>query len=316
MKKVIDDVRLMIKICDMYYNQNVSQQQIAKMLNFSRPTVSRILASAREQGVVRIDISGLDAIKYWELERELEEKYHLDRVLVADAPPGEEERKNALGAVAGRYLEQVIKDENIVGVSMGSTLYRVVSQVTRPAAGNVTFVPLIGGMGRLRTELHSNSLAEKLARIYDGKFIPFHAPARVSNPKIRTELLREASLNTTIRMAEHMDVAIVGIGYPNENSAIKATGYFEENEIESLKERDVAGDIWMQFFDESGDISRYRNDNNVVGIEIHKLQKVPHSVGIAGGIEKITAIRGAIRGGYINNLITDVMCAQELAKEE
>lgn len=72
----------------------------------------------------------------------------------------------------------------------------------------------------------------------------------------------------------------------------------------------------MQFFDESGDISRYRNDNNVVGIEIHKLQKVPHSVGIAGGIEKITAIRGAIRGGYINNLITDVMCAQELAKEE
>ena len=283
MKKVIDDVRLMIKICDMYYNQNVSQQQIAKILNFSRPTVSRILSSAREQGVVQIDISGLDAIKYWELER---------------------------------YLEQVIKDENIVGVSMGSTLYRVVSQVTRPAARNVTFVPLIGGMGRLRTELHSNSLAEKLARIYDGKFIPFHAPARVSNPKIRTELLREASLSTTIRMAERMDVAIVGIGYPNENSAIKATGYFEENEIESLKERNVAGDICMQFFDESGDMASYRNDNNVVGIEISRLQKVPHSIGIAGGTEKIAAIRGAIRGRYINNLITDAVCAEEQAKEE
>ena len=315
MRKVVDDVHLMVKVCDLYYNQNISQQQIAKTLNLSRPTVSRLLASAREQGIVQINISNLDEIKYWELERQLEKEYYLKNVLIVDSPSTDEELKNVLGNAAGRYLEYTIKEGNTVGVSMGSTLYQVVSRMSEPMAKDVTFVPLIGGMGELRMELHSNSLAEAMSRTYEGKFIPLHAPARVSSAAIRDELIKEESLNRAIRLAEHLDVAIVGIGYPNEGSAIKATGYFKENEMELLKERNVAGEICMQFYDISGDTSPFENDNNVVGLDIHKLRKVPCSIGIAGGMEKISAIRGALAGKYINTLITDYCCAEALIKE-
>ena len=75
MRKVVDDVRLMVKVCDLYYNGNVSQQQIAAMLNLSRPTVSRLLVSAREKGIVQITVSNLDTIRYWEMERKLEDRY-------------------------------------------------------------------------------------------------------------------------------------------------------------------------------------------------------------------------------------------------
>ena len=315
MRKVVDDVHLMVKVCDLYYNQNISQQQIAKTLNLSRPTVSRLLASAREQGIVQINISNLDEIKYWELERQLEKEYHLKNVLIVDSPSTDEELKNVLGNAAGRYLEYTIKEGNTVGVSMGSTLYQVVSRMSEPMAKDVTFVPLIGGMGELRMELHSNSLAEAMSRTYEGKFIPLHAPARVSSAAIRDELIKEESLIRAIRLAEHLDVAVVGIGYPNEGSAIKATGYFKENEMELLKERNVAGEICMQFYDISGDTSPFENDNNVVGLDIHKLRKVPCSIGIAGGMEKISAIRGALAGKYINTLITDYRCAEALIKE-
>ena len=315
MRKVVDDVHLMVKVCDLYYNQNISQQQIAKTLNLSRPTVSRLLASAREQGIVQINISNLDEIKYWELERQLEKEYHLKNVLIVDSPSTDEELKNVLGNAAGRYLEYTIKEGNTVGVSMGSTLYQVVSRMSEPMAKDVNFVPLIGGMGELRMELHSNSLAEAMSRTYEGKFIPLHAPARVSSAAIRDELIKEESLNRAIRLAEHLDVAVVGIGYPNEGSAIKATGYFKENEMELLKERNVAGEICMQFYDISGDTSPFENDNNVVGLDIHKLRKVPCSIGIAGGMEKISAIRGALAGKYINTLITDYCCAEALIKE-
>ena len=315
MRKVVDDVHLMVKVCDLYYNQNISQQQIAKTLNLSRPTVSRLLASAREQGIVQINISNLDEIKYWELERQLEKEYYLKNVLIVDSPSTDEELKNVLGNAAGRYLEYTIKEGNTVGVSMGSTLYQVVSRMSEPMAKDVTFVPLIGGMGELRMELHSNSLAEAMSRTYEGKFIPLHAPARVSSAAIRDELIKEESLNRAIRLAEHLDVAVVGIGYPNEGSAIKATGYFKENEMELLKERNVAGEICMQFYDISGDTSPFENDNNVVGLDIHKLRKVPCSIGIAGGMEKISAIRGALAGKYINTLITDYCCAEALIKE-
>ena len=108
-------------------------------------------------------------------------------------------------------------------------------------------------------------------------------------------------------------MAIIGIGCPYVNSSIMATGYFKENEKESLKERDAVGDICMQFYDIEGDTSRFEKDNNVIGIDIHKLRDIPYSIGVAGGMDKFSAILGAVRGGYINILITAIQCADALA---
>ena len=224
MRKVIDDPRLMVRVCDLYYNQGISQQQIAKDLNLSRPTVSRVLALAREQGIVKISISNVDAVEHWELERKLEKEYGLQEVIIVGENSSEDKMKEALGEAAARYLEYTIKDGNTVGVSMGSTLYEVISHVMHPEAKRVTFVPIVGGVGRVRMELHANSLAESLSRIYDGKFVPLHAPARVSSRNIREELLKEETLLPAIRLTQKLDIAVVGIGYPNEKSANMATG--------------------------------------------------------------------------------------------
>lgn len=313
MRKIVDDMRLMIKVCDLYYNHNVSQQQIAGMLSLSRPTISRLLSSSKEKGIVQISVSNLDLIKYWEMERELEKKYGLREVLIVDASPEEDRQKDLLGKAAGQYLENTIKDGSIVGVSMGSTLYEVVAHINQPLAENVTFVPLIGGMGQLRMDLHANNLAETLSYIYDGRFIPLHAPARVSSAKIREQFMKEESLAEALRISKNLDMAIIGIGCPYVHSSIMATGYFKENEIESLKKRDAVGDICMQFYDREGDTSRFEKDNNVIGVDIHELREIPYSIGIAGGMDKFSAILGAVRGHYINILITDIQCAEALA---
>ncbi|MCD8020245.1 MAG: sugar-binding transcriptional regulator [Clostridiales bacterium] len=316
MKKVVDDVRLMVKVCDMYYNQNLSQQVIGNTLNLSRPTVSRLLVSAREKGIVQITVSNLESIAHWELERKLEKMYALKEVIIVDSGSTEKEQKEILGSAAGQYLNTTIKDGYTVGVSMGSTLYQVVHHMPEPTAKGVTFVPLIGGMGQLRMDLHSNNLAESLAKIYEGRFVPLHAPARVSSKDVRDEFMKEKSLAETLNIARHLDVAILGIGYPFKNSAITATGYFKENEIENLKKKNVAGDICMQFFDVTGNTSPFEKDNYVIGIDIHNLCTISHSVGIAGGIDKISSIRGALRGHYINTLITDICCAEALASKD
>ena len=180
----------------------------------------------------------------------------------------------------------------------------------------MTFVSLIGGMGQLRMELHANSLAETLSRIYKGRFAPLYAPARVSSAAVRQELMKEESMAAALALQKRLDIAVVGIGYPNERSSIKATGYYKENEMESLIERQVAGEICMQFYDISGDPQPYKDDNNVVGMGLGKLRKVPCSIGVAGGIEKLAAVQGAVRGGYINVLITDLSCARGLFLQE
>ena len=314
MKKIVDDERLMVKICDLYYNQDISQKKIADQLGLSRPTVSRIISNAKEQGIVQISIKTLEGTDYIDLERRIETIYNLQEVLIINPRPTPEELRAELGRVASQYLERVIKDNNVVGVSMGTTLNQVVSHIKNPGAKKVTFVPLIGGMGHLRMELHSNYLVEALADRYNGDFIPMHAPARVSNPLIRDEFMRENSIARVIKLCDRLDVAIVGIGYPNNTSAIMATGYYGQDEMEAMRDKEVAGDICMQFFNAAGETAPYKSDNNVIGIEIKKLRKVPHSIGVAGGVEKVSAIRGAINGRYINTLITDAECAKKLAE--
>lgn len=316
MKKVIDDERLMVKVCDMYYNQDMNQKAISEQLGLSRPTISRMISNAKEQGIVTITIKDLENTNYVDLERTVETIYGLREVIVVDHKNNIDNQKMELGRITAEYLTRIIKDNDIVGVSMGTTLTQVVDQLESGNAKNVLFVPLIGGMGHLRSELHSNSLVEKLAHKFHGEFIPMHAPARVSNRIVREEFINEKSIARVLKMSSKLDVAVVGIGYPTSSSAIMATGYYSDDEIETLKKKGVCGDICMQFFDENGDTAPFKEDNTVIGINIKRLTRVPHSIGVAAGMEKLNAIRGAIRGKYINTLITDVECAEKLAANE
>ncbi len=315
MKKIIDDSRLMIKVCDLYYNENKNQQQIANILNISYPTVSRLLSGAVQQNIVNITINNLDMVKYWDLEQQVKKTFNLRDVIIVDSSADPLDGKRKLGAAASKYLENILTPDDKVGISMGSTLYHMAYSPITKTTRNITFVPLVGGMGRLRTELHSNHLAEALAKKYNGSYMPLYAPARVSNKIARRELKHEISVLEVLNLQKDLSIAMVGIGYPNDNSSIKATGYYKDNEIQSLLNRNVAGEICMQFYDISGNASLYKNDNNVIGINLNMLKKIPHSIAVAGGIDKLPAIIGAINGNYINILITDYDCAKALLRE-
>ncbi len=314
MKKIIDDTRLMVKTCDLYYNEKKNQQQIADILNISYPTVSRLLNSAMKKNIVNITISNLDTVKYWDLEQQIKKIYGLRDVMIVDYNENDLEGKRILGCAASKYLDSILSAGDKVGISMGSTLYNMAHASITRTTNNVTFVPLVGGMGRLRTELHSNHLAETLAKRYGGSYLPLYAPARVSNRIVRRELKNEPGVSEVLAMQKELSIAMVGIGYPNDNSSIKATGYYKDNEIQSLLKRNVAGEICMQFYDISGNTSLYKNDNTVIGINLNMLKKIPYSVAITGGIDKIPAIIGAIKGKYINVLITDYQCAKGLIR--
>ncbi|KNZ41953.1 sugar-binding transcriptional regulator [Acetobacterium bakii] len=312
MKKVVDDERLMVKICEMYYNQEINQKHIATELGLSRPTVSRILQNAKERGIVKIIIDPLSGNNFVDIEKKLEMRYGLKEVLIVDVKTDNRDQKDELAKATASYLERIVKNDSIVGVSMGSSIGQIYRFVSKGLSKNANFVPLIGGIGHLGMELHSNTIVEALAKAFGGEYYLLHAPARVSGIQIKEELMKEAGINRIVKMCDGLDIAVVGIGVPNRGSAIMATGYYDEKDMEIMRSKDVAGDVCMQFFDITGNSEPFQADNNVIGIDIKKLRRVPHSIGVASGIEKADAIVGAISGGYINVLITDVECAKIL----
>jgi DNA-binding transcriptional regulator LsrR (DeoR family) len=42
-----------------------------------------------------------------------------------------------------------------------------------------------------------------------------------------------------------------------------------------------------------------------IGIELADLKKIPKVLGVAGGVHKVEAILGALRGGFLNVLVTN-----------
>lgn len=315
MRKVVDDERLMVKVCEMYYDQDMHQKAIAKSLGVSRPTVSRLIKNARALGIVEIKIKALEGTQHIPLERQVKRQYGLKEVIVVDTLPELETQKKLVGEAAAKYLLKTFKDNDIVGVSMGSTLRCIPEYLKSDTAKNLSFIPLIGGMGYLKRELHSNYLVEEFAKKTEGTFMLIYAPARVSGKNLKNKLLKEESIAGMINMINRMRVAVVGIGVPNDQSAIMATGFYNSEEMRKMQQKHVVGDICMQFFDRHGNTDPFEADNNVVGIEIKRLRSIPETVGVACGVEKCEAIIGAIQGGYINTLITDEACANQMLEK-
>ena len=83
MKKIIDDIRLIYKCCSLYYEDNMSQQEISEVLQISRPSVARMIKSGRKSGIVNIEIKNPDNLMFANMERELEKKFGLEEVVIA-----------------------------------------------------------------------------------------------------------------------------------------------------------------------------------------------------------------------------------------
>lgn len=87
---ILDNTRLMVKVCKLCYEENMSQAEISEKLHISKPQVSRIINAAREKGILNIYISNPFAEEL-ELEKIFMEKYRLDQVFIADAGDGPSE---------------------------------------------------------------------------------------------------------------------------------------------------------------------------------------------------------------------------------
>ncbi|MHB1393586.1 MAG: sugar-binding transcriptional regulator [Clostridia bacterium] len=313
MKKLMDDMRLIVKCCILYYEENLNQEEIAQELGLSRPTVSRMLKEARELGVVEVKINSPINSNYHSIERQLEKLLGLKEVIIVDDKKDPDSQKVELGYAAAQYLERVLKEKDIVGVSMGTTLKEVARFVKNNRMKNTTFLPVIGGVGQIGIDIHANQIAMDLARAFGGNFKLLHAPAVISDIDIKENFKTEKGIKQILDIIDRVTIALVGIGVPTEKtSTMMATGYFNEADMETLRKRKAVGDICLQFFDINGDTSQFEFNKKVFGIELSQLKKIDKVVGIAGNVEKADAIIGAIRGKYIKVLVTNQQTSEAI----
>ncbi|MDF2563771.1 MAG: Sorbitol operon transcription regulator [Massilibacillus sp.] len=318
MKKIIDDTRLIYKCCSLYYEDEMSQQGICDYLGISRPSVSRMLKLGKDQGIVKIEVVSPYNFTFGKLERELEKKFSLREVIVVDSSPletGTERISSNLGEETLNFLSRTLDEGEVVGVSMGMTLQNVIrakSAIDEPI--ECTFVPIVGGVGQSRVDIHSNYIASEFSKLFHGECVQFFSPAVFSNVTILEGFLNEKAVRNIFNIYKSVTTVIMGIGITQRGaSTLLETGYIDENELDSFVKDGAVGDISLQFFDKNGSTEKFRKFNQrVAGMPIEQLKKVPKRIGIAGGSHRADAVLGAIHGGFVNILITDIDCARLL----
>ncbi|SHI56947.1 sugar-binding transcriptional regulator [Clostridium intestinale] len=313
MKKFVGEANLMIKCCKLYYEENLTQNEIATILGVSRPTISRLLDEGRKSGVVKIEIVNPIENNYGILERNIEKKYSLREVIIVDDDKDDDAQKKNLAKACAEYLKRIVKMDDNIGVSMGTTIKNIGKYIEPNSKLNLTLIPLIGGVGQTQIEIHPNHVVMDLARAFRGDFKLLHAPAVVSNGEIRNTFLKEESLENILEMGKKVDIAIVGIGSPiTDKSTMMSSGYFDVDDLKVFKKQGAAGDICLQFYDINGQSDEFEFNNRVIGVELDNIKKIPTVIGVAGGEEKIEAIVGALNGKFINVLVTNYSNAKAI----
>lgn len=309
-----DKSKLLIKVAKLYYEDNLTQDTIAHKLRMSRPRVSRLMQEAIDTGIVKITISQ-EPSGFTDFENQLETKFDLLEAVVVDVtdPDSPEQVARDLGAAAAEYFSRLVQDGDNVGFTWGLTLAAMVENMKPEKKSNVTILQMVGGLGEPGSDSHATGLVSRAAMALNGTVCLMPSPGVVSTIEAANVLRSDRYISKTLQKVKDIDIAFVGIGAPTKGSLLmRDETIISWKEMDQLIKDGTVGDICLHFFDVNGNPVQTDLNNRVIGISLDDIKKINRVVGMAGGTDKFEAVLGAIRGRYINTLITDKETAQRL----
>lgn len=304
-----------IEAARLYYLMDYNQYEIAKELGISRPTVSRLLQIAKNEGIVQIKIMDpTDGIE--NLSKKLEQKFNLKKALVVSIPQYENTIiKNYLGEKTAAYLQDIVKDGDIIGVTWGTTLYHVASSLKQKFVKDIKVVQLKGGISHSETNTYYSEILYLFGKAFNTAPIHLPLPAIVDHVVVKQAMEADRHIKRVLDLGREANIAVFTVGPIRSESLLFQLGYFTEEDMQMIYSK-AAGDICSRFFDQNGNILNESLNDRTLGIELDNLKQKEHSILVAGGAQKIDGIYGALKGGYANVLITDQFTARFLLDKD
>ena len=310
------DASTIYRIARCYYAEGLSQEEIGAKEGFSRSQISRLIERAREMGIVKISLQPPASLAGDELSRILEKRLGLKSVLAVPV------RKNAsyadialaIATQAADRLCEILAEFDLVGLGWGHTVYKTAELLPRSAGkgGRPFFVPLIGISGDDNPDLQINTIIDRFGTAFRSKgfFINIPSVREIGAPFLQMEQQRVTMLEERWKAVQ---AAVFGLGLPPLESPELIDELPDEYKVE-LKKSSSCGDILAQFFDPEGRLFEAEHGYNLLAFDIGRLKHIERAICLAGGLGKSRGILAAARTGYLTDLMTDEITAQELVR--
>jgi deoxyribonucleoside regulator len=304
---------LILKAASLYYEHNLTQEQIAKKLGVSRPTVVRMLKQALEDGHVVIKMA-TRLPHYIELETEIEAllgEYGLGRVVVAEGI--ETDSRLTVAREAAFLLESQLKDGDVLGVGWSSTLMYV-AQFLRKGKHSPQRVVQLGGYVGSTGNASAQEISVRMAEILHAPVASLPAPVLVGSSMLRDALMEDPAIKNTMQWVGKCNVGIVGIGVATTKSTLVTSGYLTKAEISEARDLGAIGDILSHYYTLEGQEIPTSWSDRMLSVDLESLRSIKNLIGVASGSDKARAVIGAVKCKILNTLVIDVSLAEAILK--
>jgi deoxyribonucleoside regulator len=299
----VSDLATLVRVSRLYYELGETQEAIAALIGVTRPQVSRLLKEARAQGVVEIRIVDRAAVESPAADA-LKQQFGLRAVHLAPSLDGPAElTRRRVGRLAGEVLRGSLRDGMVIGIGDGAAVSAVADEL-EPGTSQVdaTFVPLCGGFWRASAGVEPfRRIAERLGATVHA----LHAPGLLDDAAVRDALCAHAGVRSVMELWGRLDAALFGIGAPSWTEAAVGAAALAE-----IRAAHAVGEVLISPYTIDGRPVAESLRARTVAFDARQLGDLSVSIGVADGPGKVAPILGALRGGFLNVLVTDVRTAE------
>lgn len=305
--------QLLSRVASLYYLEEKTQSEVAKELNLSRQKVQRLLRQARDLGVVEIHVHSIPVL-HVEQEARLKAIFNLEDVVVAPAHPDEYRCRLSVARAAADYLARNLREGYVVAVGLGRNMSEVANSFRLNNEVNCKFVSAMGGSPYINEAINPNNIISLMSLRTGGSAQPIYAPAFVESQRARNMLLNQKAVRDSLELARNADMAMIGIGTPDDESILVQAGTISVAEVRRLREANAVGEVLGNYFDEQGREVDSDLKTRLIALSLQDLKRIPKVVGVASEKEKTLAIYSALRSGVLKGLVTDCDNAVRILK--
>ncbi len=294
---------LLVKAAWYYYIGGFTQQEIGEHLGIPRLRVNRLLDKARKNGIIRFSIRENDSNRM-KIEQNLIQRFHLKDAFVVPSPIDGRDVNEGVAQAAAMYLCERIDQNSYINIGYGDTTSRILNHLSNSSEYPVNLVSLTGGVNYYLPNIRSS--------IFNAKLYLTPAPLLMKSAEMVQAIEREPSVKQILNMTTLAQLSVVGIGGMDENATIVNNGMLSSNDFLLLSMKGAVGDILCHFIDKDGNLVPSDIEGRLISTPLEKLKALGNTIGVAAGETKVTAILAALKGGYLNTLITDEDTASQV----
>ncbi len=302
---------LAVRVAELYYDEDKTQDEVGALLGITRWKVGRLLAQARETGIVRIEIVHPRARRL-PLERRLQYELGLQDAVVVPGSDDPAELSERIAQAAADYLTALRPVPRLLGISWGRTLQRVAERLDAGWAGGVTVVQVNGGVSLNRRAGTAAATASMIAQKGGGHATLLPSPAILERLETKRAIEADRTIAAVLEQAARASVLLFSAGVADGSSALVESGYVSVADVDELVRRGAVGDVIGRFINPDGNVVDPGLDERTVGLGLGALRAADTAILVAGGDAKHDIVRAVVTSGLCTVLITDEATARSL----